>query len=94
MVLSQSLSIVPCSLRSRVFGSPQCRSRAYILGGRGDLLDVADFRAMVQFFTETAPSLHVKATVHDILRWTQQLNPECDRILQLLTLTMLALGSS
>ena len=56
-----------CHVRSRDFGSPQCRLRLYVLGVRQDLIDPGDFATMVNFLQVFLPSVHKPSTIDAIV---------------------------
>ena len=59
---------VLCSLRSRDFGSPQCRLRFYVLGVRCDLVGYAGFSSMLCFLRNCLQKVHEYAGVSDVVR--------------------------
>ena len=60
-------------LRSRDFGSPQCRLRLYIVGVRQDVMDVGDYNSMIQFFNCYLRSVHEYIGVDDVAAWVSTL---------------------
>ena len=48
-------------LRSRTYGSPQCRNRLYIIGVREDIADKASFNAAIQYFRFGLPVVSERA---------------------------------
>ena len=61
-------------LRSRDFGSPQCRLRLYVIGVQTTLLRPNDFRSMINFLTSFLPGIHSQAGVSDVVRFVAGLN--------------------
>lgn len=62
------LTFVLCyHLRSREFGSPQCRLRLYVVGVRNDLIDPGDFATMVNFLRGFLPSVHKPSTIDAVV---------------------------
>ena len=59
-------------LRSRDYGSPQCRQRLYIFGVRGDVADMASLRSLISYF-KFLSSTHADTSITDIIAWVPQL---------------------
>ena len=64
----------PADLRSRDFGSPQCRLRFYVLAVRSELISAADFAAMMSFLKEFLPHVHKPAHIDDVVKWVSTLD--------------------
>ena len=61
---------VPVSdLRSRDYGSPQCRLRLYILGVRADVQEPRNFQAMINYLKDFLPGVHSQTSVGQLVDW-------------------------
>lgn len=50
-------------LRSKDYGSPNCRKRVYIVGVRKDMLREIDFKSMVNFIELKCTAVHQRCTL-------------------------------
>lgn len=62
--------------RSADFGSPQYRRRLYIIGAREDVADDRHFKAAIEFFKDSLPSVHTRAGIRDVVAFIRQLRAE------------------
>ena len=58
-----------CLLRSREYGSPQCRLRLYILGGRADVVEASSMDSMARFIVDFLPTALNTSCISDIIAW-------------------------
>ena len=60
-------------LRSRDFGSPQCRMRLYVVGVRANLISPGDFNAMINYIKNFLPGVHRMTGITDVVRAVEKL---------------------
>ena len=64
-----SLNMECNDLRSRDYGSPQCRQRLYIVGVQCSLVSPSSFDSMVQWLRNYLADVHHYSSIRDVIRW-------------------------